>query len=91
MKPEWLPAFETFAVTVELEKDNFIRLKFLAMTLAFAESCECTKRWFVGEKFEMLKATFPRAKDVSALCLLFFLNQPFVRATNWSRPDARCF
>ncbi len=65
MKAEWLPAFETFAVTVELEKDNYICLKVLAMTLAFAEVCICAKKWLRQNQYTDLQASLPRAKGVS--------------------------
>ena len=50
-----LPAFDASAVTVDLEKGKFIRLKFLSMTLSFSESCICTLRWIKGDEYRPLK------------------------------------
>ncbi len=57
-------------------------LKLLAMAFAFADSCLCTELWFDGSEYDELQRTFLHAKDVSAVCLLSFSNQPFVRASD---------
>ena len=54
VKVEWLPFFEAFTATGELEKEYFFLLKFLAVCVSFARICPTARECFgTGEYAEL--------------------------------------